>query len=59
MAQNILTRQAKTMYPLAESRTRLSVWEKARQNWKVKKPLSSLALSKLRKEWERKLPKLK
>lgn len=45
-------------HPLMSGKERLVVWERARGMWKNRKPDPIKELSKMRKEWDRKLPKL-
>jgi hypothetical protein len=47
------------LYPLITPKRRGEVWANARGIWKGRKPDPIKELAKMRKEWERKLPKRK
>lgn len=47
------------LYPLSTANGRKEAWAKARGMWKNRKPDPINELTKIRKEWERRLPKYK
>lgn len=55
MAYKTHTKQI-SMYPLLPPHERILIWEKARGMWKRRKPDPVHELTKMRKEWDRKLP---
>ena len=63
-----VTKQTKTTYrvttpagllPALDPKIRAAIWEKARGMWKNRKPDPIKELAKMRKGWERKLPRLR
>ena len=45
------------MHPLLKLRERIAIFEEARGIWKRRKPDPIQELRKMRKEWDRKLPR--
>ncbi len=53
------TKMPTLLYPLITPKGRKEAWVQARGMWKNRKPDPIKELAKMRKEWERKLPKRK